>query len=164
MTNQSPYSQQSTPPSSTSAGKAKKPLYKRWWVWLIVILLVLTIAGLFIDDDFSSDEEKQQAWEAYKCKYYSELSARPEGTKLSMEVMRDEIPVSERAEAMRWSKKLVKAGNSKTIGDVIDREDTPTSHDMCSGWLWEHKKEEPGFWDNYDNFTLENARNEGVVS
>lgn len=158
MTNHSPYSQQQEEP------KKKKPFYKRWWVWLIAVLLMLTIAGLFIDDDFSSEEEKQQAWEAYKCKYYSDLTAQPEGTKLSMEVMRDEISVSERAEAMRWSKKLIKAGNSKTVGDVIDREDTPTSHNMCSGWLWEHKKKEPGFWDNYDSFTLENARNEGVVS
>lgn len=164
MTNQSPYSQQPTQPSAPVQKKTKKPLYKRWWVWLIAVLLVLTIAGLFIDDDFSSEEEKQQAWEAYKCKYYSDLTALPEGTNLSMEVMHDEIPISERAEAMRWSKKLIKAGNSKTVGDVIDREDTPTSHDMCSGWLWEHKKKEPGFWDNYDDFTLENARNEGVVS
>ena len=102
MTNHSPYSQQQTNPP-----KPKKPFYKRWWVWLIAVLLVLTIAGLFIDDDFSSEEEKQQAWEAYKCKYYSDLTARPEGTSISMEVMHDEIPISERAEAMRWSKKLI---------------------------------------------------------
>lgn len=164
MTNQSPYSRPPAHPEQENSKPAKKPFYKRWWVWLIAIFAVLSITAPFIDDDFNSEEEKQSAWEAYKCSRYSDLTAQPEGKTISMELMWDKIPTEKRVEAMRWSRKLIQAGNSKTVGSVMEYTDTPTANDMCTGWLWERYKQRQGFWDGYDNFTLENARNEGVVS
>lgn len=43
MTNQSPYSQQSTQPAAFVQEKAKKPLYKRWWFWVAIFLAILAL-------------------------------------------------------------------------------------------------------------------------
>ncbi|WP_288750472.1 hypothetical protein [uncultured Corynebacterium sp.] len=34
---------------------------------------------------------------------------------------------------------------------------------LCAGWLWERKKKEPGYMDGYDDFTVEDAQEAGVV-
>lgn len=156
-------------PPAPAAVKAKKPLLKRWWFWLIAVFTVifLSFGALVLTaraDGFKDEEQKQAVWEAYRCLAYSNVDAGFEGTSIALEILSNDIPADEIKEAKRWVDKLSNAGDMKTVGDVIERTDTPIARDQCTGWLWERHQKQPGFWKGYDEFTLDKAVEAGVVA
>ncbi|MCQ9677806.1 hypothetical protein [Corynebacterium sp. BF-R-2] len=160
----SPYHSQQIP-----AKPPKRPFYRRWWFWLLVALGVI-IAALAIllltsrADGFANEETKRETWEAYKCDAYGRIDAAIEGTSIFVELSAGDIPDEERDEAIHWSTELQIKGHNKTVGDIIERTNTPQTTNMCTGWLWERQKKREDFWREYEEFTIDDARDSGVVT
>ncbi len=151
--------------------KTNSPFYKRWWFWLLLFLAILgvIIAALGVlllttrPDGFANEETKRETWEVYKCDAYGQLDAAIEGTSIFAELSAGDIPDEERDEAIHWSTELQIKGHNKTVGDIIERTNTPQTTNMCAGWLWERQKKREDFWRGYEEFTIEDARDSGVV-
>lgn len=147
----------------------KRPFYMRWWFWSLAILgvIIATFGVLLLTaraDGFANEDTKRETWEAYKCHSYTRVTAGIEGTFIFAELSAGDIPDKERAETIRWSTALTMTGNDKTVGDVIERTNTPQTTNMCADWLWEHQKKRKDFWRGYEEFTISTARDSGVVT
>ncbi|MDK6807698.1 hypothetical protein QP365_08960 [Corynebacterium aurimucosum] len=68
MTNQSPYSQQSTYPSAPTPGKPKKPLYKRWWFWVSTFLVILVLFAAAIWGILKASEKEDDRAALEECR------------------------------------------------------------------------------------------------
>ena len=124
----------------------------------LAIPLALTACGLF---GFQNEQHKQEAWEAYNCQSYRDLSAQPEQIQIHLDILWDNIPMDEIPEANRWARKLEKAD---TVADVMEYTDTEYVTNMCDGWLWEWHKKDPSFKEGYEEFTYDTAVDAGVIS
>lgn len=152
--------------------QTNSPFYKRWWFWLLLVLaiigVIIAVLGVLLlttrADGFANEETKRETWEAYKCDAYGRLDASIEGTSIFVELSAGDIPDEERDEAIHWSTELQIKGHNKTVGDIIERTNTPQTTNMCAGWLWERQKKREDFWRGYEEFTIEDARDSGVVT
>ncbi|APT92928.1 hypothetical protein CPHO_08555 [Corynebacterium phocae] len=150
-----------TPHSSKKTGLIQKILMGLGVLLLVLMIAIAAIMVLVPDsgrpDGFNSATEKDRVWAAYKCKYFQDVDAGFTAIGITHSILNDDVPRDEVPEAQRYQKKLAKAGD---VGDVIELE---PGTNMCTGWLWTWYQRQEGYMKDYEAFTLETARNEGVV-
>ena len=122
--------------------------------------LALTACGGV--DGFSSEEAKEQAWHAYNCDAYGRLSAGPVAAGINIDILRGDIPTDEIPEAKRWERKL-SAPNVDHVWDAMETESSREVTNMCTGWLWDRHTKESGYWDGYEEFSMDKAEDAGII-
>lgn len=128
---------------------------------ICLVALTLGIAGCSSDvDGFKDEETKRLAWDAMNCAAYGRLDAGPVRSDLQLDLLHDNVSPDEVDQAEWWSDRLSKA---QKVEDAMQYESGDGFQDMCSGWLWERHKKTSNYMDGYDEFTLEDARDAGIV-
>lgn len=111
-------------------------------------------------DGFRDEQTKRLAWDAVNCEALKRLDAGPVQAEINMDLLRNDVSPGEIEDARWWSDRLERADK---VEDVMQYESGDGFSNLCAGWLWERKKKEPGYMDGYDDFTVEDAQEVGVV-
>lgn len=148
-----------------SINKPNKPFWKHWWVWIIALALIsTTAAALYItvakpdapqarSDQFESEIDKLHAYEVAQCKAFQQLDPQ----RLAIKVKEStETPPESFGKTKLFISDRLQASDS--IKEVLEFDSTG----MCSGWLWDWEKMQPGYKSGYENFTYDRAVEAGV--
>lgn len=130
------------------------------YVLPLVLAVPLALVACGREDGFRDEEQKEVVWEAKKCSAYGSLTAAGELIDIQLDLIADNIHTDEVAEAKRWSRRLERAD---IVADAMEYQDIEGASDMCTGWLWEREKQSDGYWDGYEEYTAEQAIEDGVA-
>lgn len=134
---------------------------RKYLIPLVVMLpLALAACGSERPDGFDNEEQKERIWSAYRCDSYGGVDATFERSDILMSILHDDIPMDEVPEAKRWERRLERAD---TVSDAMEYKDVEGISDMCSGWLWDRYAESTHYSMGYEDFTLDKAREAGIV-
>lgn len=126
---------------------------------LLALVLAISACASGVDG-FRDEQTKRLAWDAVNCEALKRLDAGPVQAGINMDLLRNDVPPGEIEDARWWSDRLERADK---VEDVMQYESGDGFSNLCAGWLWERKKKEPGYMDGYDDFTVEDAQEVGVV-
>lgn len=126
---------------------------------LLALVLAISACASGVDG-FRDEQTKRLAWDAVNCEALKRLDVGPVQAEISMDLLRNDVPPDEIEDARWWSDRLERADK---VEDVMQYESGDGFSNLCAGWLWERKKKEQGYMDGYDDFTVEDAREAGVV-
>lgn len=111
-------------------------------------------------DGFTDLAAKERVWEVRKCNIFANTSAEKVKLELTQLAYSGDLPREDEIKAMEW---VVTLSDAVTVADVMPVEDRDGMTNICSGWLWEHHKEtDPHYKTGFDDFTAEDAKEEGL--
>lgn len=127
-----------------------------------VLLVPVALVGC-AQAEFQDEESKRQAWDVYQCSLYRDVEARA-----ASEEIRADIVSGEAAEgqAQEWADTLDQAVTDlehAQVRHVMPMASVGDFKNMCTGWLWDYRKTQLGYLDGYESFTLQDARDAGVL-
>lgn len=114
-------------------------------------------------DGFPDQHTKELAWDAYNCDNFGRLTAKAHATDINLKILWGEIPQQDIAEAKRWVSKLQDLG-VETVADAMEYTSGEGYTNLCSGWLWEWHKSQEDYWEGFDSFDIDTAREAGIVT
>ncbi|AIT62255.1 hypothetical protein [Corynebacterium doosanense] len=122
--------------------------------------LVLAACGTA---EFENEEDKGRAWDVYQCSVYRNLDAGAEADAIEADIADGTVPAEPAQEWVDNLRRAVSDLGEAQVRHVMPMEDVGDLKNMCTGWLWEYRKSDPEYLVGYESFTLEDARDAGVL-
>lgn len=127
---------------------------------LLPLPLILAACGTA---EFENEDDKGQAWDVYQCSVYRNAEAGAEADAIEGDIAAGTIPAEP---ALEWADTLRKAVSDlgeAQVRHVMPMADVGDQKNMCTGWLWDYRKADPEYLVGYESFTVEDAREAGVL-